>query len=718
MKNKIFVFFFSLTIIISIVLNCGTSFAATKSQYYSHLADEEIKNIFELNVEDVSDPWNWLSESNTFTIVEKYGKDVTYWWNTPNIQMSAQNSLYGLISKSGYGAGSGELANKSELFVDLGEYKDANTALKKYGFHIPSPAYVGERPLITISIGGVLLPDSLLDGVGRAWNAIWSGEVVGLPTDSYLNTLVYISPRDYDAADITFERWVENNWYTAIKKIKKNQILLTSADPDTGEKDGKIWVKDNIIKANGLDKKGLSAKEICQTLEELTGSYYPDVAKNIILTSGIGKANSIQRIMPYDLSRLSSEDAQMFNGVSDPRSEMQQSTLGTGADKLISNLFKSSILSISGFIAEITVALNGFSNFTFLDNIDFNPIELWDDWVVQLLVLIMLCVFVFYVAKSAIRVFSRNGDYFKIAIKALTTFIIVGFVMGITYNGDNAYKAIRDISTKVFNLSNIVLDTNENITSLYGTGDAEDKENVQLWLPYFNTWTSYHTNHTLLDDSQTINKKDGSPEVKNLEVPEIDGVKQTLWSTILADEFTGEDNYSGDVYRVVDHFMAPRITNTNFDKDDFSVNVTKNENYNGNIQSSINFGVIPFQLLIFFFIILKVLLFFEFIYNIAMLVFNLTLSVTSKYKIDKILKELGASMLNVAIVNTIVGFVIWSSLISDGIPAIIVAIFYIFLTYNVLKQISMSNSVFAPKFFRPARKMLNNTKDMFVKEAY
>lgn len=713
MKKKII-----LLSIFILLLNNILVFGAEKSNYHSHISQEEMESIFKLKVNDIANPWTWILDSNTFTIIEENSGNLNYWWNTPNIQMSAQNSLYSIIAMSGYIGTSGELAHEHEWLVNLGKYEDANTALKKYGFRIPSPTYVGERPLITISIGGVLLPDSLLDGIGRIWNSVWDGDVVKLPTNDDLNTLVYVAPRDYDTTNITFERWVENNWYNAIDKIKDNQILLTNANPETGEKDGKVWVKKNIIQAGNLDAPGLSAKEICQTLEELTGSYYPDVAKNIILTSGIGKANQTERIMPYDLSRMNSSDAQMFNGVVDPRSDIQQSLFSTGYDKLIYNMIKSSVLYISGIISEITVHLNGFSNFTFLDNLNFNPIELWDNFIVQLLILIMMCIFVFYVVKSAIRVFSKTGDYIAIAIKAFSTFIIISLVFNITYNSENTYKAIRNISTSIFNFSNVAFEQNENINSLYGTGDAADKENVQLWLPYFNTWTSYNTNHTLLDSAQQINKYDGSPEVQNIKLPKIGEVDQTLWSTILADEFTGVGNYSGSIYRVVDHFMAPRINNVNLDSSNLSLDVKKNENYNGNIQSSINFGCIPFQLLIFFFIILKVLIFFEFIYNIATLIFNLTLSITSKNKLIFIIKELGASMLNVAIINIIVGFIVWSSLLAEGVAAFAICLFYVFLTYNLINEIAKNNSVFTPKFFRPAKRMYFKVKDMFVKEAY
>lgn len=723
MKRKINkTWLFAILSIIALTMTSFTSvvFAAEDSEYYSHLSDDEIEDIFELKVSDIPNPWTWISEAKTYVIIEDTDGDYTYWWNTPNIQMSGQNSLYGIISMSGYGSGSGEQANKHECLVDLGDYDKANTALKKWGFNIPSPSYVGERPLITISVAGVLMPDSFLDGVGRVWDFIWSGgQLVDAPTDKDMNSLVYVAPRDYETSGVTFERWVEYNWYDAISKIKDEQILISNAD-ENGMAEGKQWIKEFIIDKQGLSESGLDAKYICQQLQELCGKYYPDVAKNIILSSGIGKAHQTERIMPYDITRMNSDDAKMFDGVKDPRSEMQQSLISTGYDKLLWGMFKSSILYLSGTLAEITVALNGFANWTFLENIGLNPTDLWNNSIIQLLTLIMLVAFVFYVLKSAFKVLTGNGSYFYLAVKALCTFFVAIFVFNISYNTENTYNFIKDNSTKIFNLSNVAFQQNESINSLYGTGNAADKENVQLWLPYFNTWTSYHTNHTILDSSQIINVDDvkNQPEVNNIIIPTIDGVNQNLWSAVLADTFTTPVNYSGNIYRVVDHFMAPRITKTDVGDGKPDVSVEKNENYNGNIQSSINFSSIPFQLLILFFVVMKVLLFFEFIFNIALLLFNLALSVTNKFKLSLILKELGASMLNVAIMNIIIGLVVWSSLIADGFGGFAICIFYIFLTFNLIKELARSNSVFTPKLFRPIQKTFYKVKDMFEREVH
>lgn len=697
-------------ITLSIISFSSATVYAEDSEYDSNLTKEQIEDIFSLKVENIADPWTWISEAKTFVIAETKDNHVTYWWNVPNIQMSAQNSLYGMIAMSGYGTGAGTPAENNKWLIDVGKRDDANTALKKYGFRIPSPTYIGERPLITISVAGVLIPDSVTNTAGRLWDLVWEGDIVSAPTDKDLNSLIYIAPRDYETSGITFERWVKDNWYKAIDKIKDGQVLISTAD-DKGIADGKLWIKKKIIDDQGLAQKGLDAKHICQELQRICGKYYPDVAKNIILASGIGKTHQTERIMPYDLSRMNSKDAKIFKGLKDPRAEMQQSFFSTGYDKLVFGMFKSSILSLSGTIAELTVALNGFSNWTFLENVGISPMDLWNNSIIQVLITIMFVIFVAYVLRSAFKVLTGNGGYLQLAGKALCTFLVAIFVFNISYNTDNTYKFFKDTSVKIFNLSNVTFQTNQTTSKLLGTGTAADKENVQLWLPYFNTWTSYHTNHTLMDSEQIIDKNSGKPEVKNLISPKIDTVEQNLWSTVLADSFTENTNYSGNIYRVVDHFMSPRISGTGI-----NLTVKQNENYNGNIQSNINFSSIPFQILILLLVVLKVLLFFEFVFNIAMLLFRVALTLTDKFKLGLVIKELGASMLNVAFMNIIIGLVIWSSLIADGWAGLCIVIFYYFIGFNLIKTLAMSNSVFTPKFFRSAQKVFYPIKQMFERQ--
>lgn len=723
-------FIFMIILFAIIPFSLRVQAASDNKDYYSHLSDEEMSEIFEFTTDDIPNPWAWVMDTQTYVIAEKYDDgQVMYWWNVPNIQMTFQNMLYDVISSSGYGSGMGKLASENEWLVDIPE--NAKTALEQYGFNIPSPAYMGERPLITIDVLGVIIPDGVLDGLGRLGSLIFDGRCIDAPTDKDMDTLVYVAPRDYDSSAITFQRWVEDNWYDAIgdgDKLGKTQnmngetvhaqILVSQAD-ENGMLDGKQWIAENIIWQEGLDEPGLNAEYICSELQQICGKYYSEVCKNIILVSGIGNEHQMERIMPYDLTRMNDKDAKMFNGIVDPRSESQENLFSTGYLNMIWNMIKSAALTWSGKLAEISVALNSVANFSFLERIGFDPVSLWTNEIVQLLVFLAMCVFLFFVVKSAFQVLMGNYSTIRLITKVFGAFVIVMMVWALGSDPDNTYSNIKTISSKVFTLGNVIFEQNEKIQSLYGTGDADDKESVNLWLPYFNMWTLYQTNYGVLDDVQTIDLDSSQPEVLNLEetnsIPDVDGVKQTLWSTLLADDFTQKKNYSGRIYRVVDHFMAPRISDVELkDGDIKNLKVSENENYEGShIQSNINVMNLPLQLLILFLVLMKVVLFFEFIFNITMLIFNLCLSTSDNYKILLTLKELGASMLNVMFINIILGLVIYTSLLTDGVVSLLVCVFYIFLAVNLIKSLANSNSVFTPKFFRPLEKIYYGTKRMF-----
>lgn len=692
------------------------------SKYYSHLNDSEIEDIFGLKVGEIANPWAWITEAKTFVIVEENNGNYTYWWNTPNIQMSAQNSLYDAIISSGYGTHNGREANKDQWLVDLGETKNANTAMKKYGFHLANPTYTGERPLITISVADVLIPDDFFDGVGRVWDLFTGGKVVPCPTNEDLNSLIYVCPHDYDTSAITFEHWVEKNWDKVVKKLDKHQVLISGTKNDQGEdtglKDGKYYVFENLTatgKKEGqtVAKEGVDAKTVCQTLKENSGKYYPEVAKNIILASGLGQTHQTERIMPYDTSRMSEKDKKMFS-VSDPRSEMQNSLLSTGYDKELSAIFKKATVSVSAKLAEITVALNSFSNFSFVDNVGLDVMALWNPNIVMFLTWIIIILFCVFCIKSAIEIIRTGGARFSLFLKIISTFFIALSIYCVGSNPDNTYKQVKNISTNIFNLANVAFERQDSVNALYGTGDAADKENTELWLPYFNIWTSYHTNHSILDKEQNIDTSSKNVEYKNLIVPTLeDGTKQTLWSTVLADAVVTNTNYSGNIYRMVDHFMAPRLKQAINDKDEIDVKVAKNENYNGNIQSSLNLSQLCFQLLIFFFVVLKVLIFFEFLLNISMLLFNMALLATNMFRLKRVLKELGASMLDVVFMNVFIGLAVWGSLAVSGLFGFAIFIFFVYLTVAIIKTLARSNSVFTPKIFKPITQACYKISDAF-----
>ena len=725
------------------------------SIFNSNLSDEEIEKIYSLYVTDVLDPWSWISDMHTYIIHQKNYEKVegtkdkydftkleneVYWWNAPNIQSTAYNTLYDFITNSGYGYKIGVPWEDREWIIAAKNARTASNAMEKYGFNLPNPAYIGERPLIAVSVTEILKPDSVLDGIGRLVSAVTSLfdgiKIIGKPTGKDMKTLLYLAPHDYENGGNSFKAWVKKNWKQAIQSkdnggIDPGVVLADDGDDSTGQSpDGNYYVWGNLLEYDNekLKEKGLSADEICQILNDICGEKYGEVASNIVkagLDAGINNVNIPVRQMTYDYSKLNAKDKQIV-GITDPRAEMQKSLIDTGEDKQLKNYIANFIINISGKISELSVALNGITNFTFIENAGIDPTVLWTNSILKFIMTIAGCAFIIYIIYASVKVIKNPNNSIYTVVRVFSTAIILCTILGICYNTENFYNFLKDTSTKIFNLSNVTLESNANINELYGTSKGADAENVTLWIPYFNLWTTYHTNHTILDDSQQINEDDDYGETKKLNISIIGGKRQKLWSILLADIVSSDKVYSNSIYRIVDHFMAPRI-NPKFDFDYFTENdvdaktyveqngymMLKNENYNGNIQSTINISSIPFQLIILFITLLKVFVFFEFIYNIAMLLINLALSIVEKDKIKNIIKDLIGSMLDLVFLNLYNSILVWLCLICEGIIGVILSLFSIYVTYAILKTVYNSNSMFTPKFIKPLRKCINSLSNIF-----
>ena len=97
-----------------------------------------------------------------------------------------------------------------------------------------------------------------------------------------------------------------------------------------------------------------------------------------------------------------------------------------------------------------------------------------------------------------------------------------------------------------------------------------------------------------------------------------------------------------------------------------------------------------------------------------MLLINICLSIVEKNKLKRILKELGAAALSVAILNMILTLVIYSCLITEGLAGIILAVAFIFIIIKTIKHLSSSGSVFAPHFFKMERNIKNKISKAFA----
>ena len=676
--------------------------AFADSTYYSNLSDEELSNIMNLNVVDIVDPWQWITDMQTYVVLEQDNETgyIQYWWNAPNIQTTATNELYKYITNSGYGVYYGKDPAKSTWLVPSGSITKGRTAQQKYGFNIPIQTYLGERPLITISIADVILPDNPVDAVTGVLDLVFTGNLIAPPSNQDLNSLSYIAPRDYDTNDKSWETWVRKNWYTKAVNIEDGQLLISGLDEEGKDSDGKQWTKYSIFNDAGVNSPDLTPKNICDRLKHTCGSKYQEVVKNILLVcnSNASGAHYTTRIMPYDLEQMNNIDRELFNNVIDPRAEIQKGLFGTGYDNYIKTFIPSFFLGVAGRLSELTVALTQIASFNYFDNTGIDPIILWTGEVIRILLLILFTFVLFQCVKAAYKVFIDYGTSGSFVIKAAGSFLLACLIVGLALNPGATYNLIKTVSTNAFNIANVGFQIDNSVSSLYGTGDAHEKEQCEYWLPYFNLWTVYNTNHTIMDQEQDINNTpNNKPEKKDLAKVKIGGVEQNLWSTILADSLTTSNGDDNSVYRMVDHFMAPRISNIEISEDNIDFDVSTNENYNGNIQTSIEIGPLLTIITILIIAIIKVFIFYEFIFNIMLLFVNLCISIDNLSKIVKVIKELAASMVNVMAINMIMGFLVMISITLTGAASIVINIFFFWILIQIYKMWMNTNSVFRPK---------------------
>ena len=738
------------------------------SEYWSNLTKEEQEKVLALKVTDVVDnAWSWLGDAQSYTVVQVNDDGTTIpWWNVPNAQLLAQNIVYHTVTQSGYGNGVGVSAKKgspNSTFPDK-----PLTAQQALGYQIPSPTYLGERPYIYFDIAGVMMPDNPADAtvkfakqfdgmdltkIGEAflnsrkerpwWDipgniydtikAVFpnmGNMVPEAPSNTDYSTLFYMSPYDYSTSGLsamTFEDWVKTNWNTVMKAIKPNQIVMSDTD-ENGLADGAYWLKDTLLMQNSIDGTPLADcngetqyKEICAKLKDLCGYRYANVCFTLVRL-GVDKAGIkplegiTQRIMPYDLSTLTDKDKNMI-GIADPRTEMQMNTVNTGIANALPNFVAANIVNNVGRVAELCVNLNKVATFDFIEDIGINPMLLWAKPIVEIAGIIISISLVLLCLKTAFQVI-KTGDVLKAAAKTAVGIFIGIVVILFIQNPDLTYKTVKDTYNSVIGISNVALENNETINELYGNGSPSDKENCGLWLPYFNMWTYYNTNHQLLDDSNVIDRSSSVPEIKGMKEYDIADKKVNIWSYTLASSFTTDNaSYDRDAYRVVDHFMAPRVDIKASNGTVNSLNVTQNENYNGNIQSSIDFGSALFQYFLLIIVVIKDILFFEMIFDLTMLIVNVALSVTDSGNLAKNFKKLLADILNLVIINTVMTLSVWSALNTNTAGALALIVLYSMILISSFKELVASGSIFAPMSLKYVVNYFNKLKSKVVSTA-
>lgn len=314
-----------------------------------------------------------------------------------------------------------------------------------------------------------------------------------------------------------------------------------------------------------------------------------------------------KRVMPYDTASLLARDRENY-GVTDPRVELYKTHV---VGKLISRFelnplaigiyFKpqKTIVSIAGKVTELSVFMQQLCDFDVLDDYGLSPANMWTSGYVALLMCLLAVFFIFKTVVAIIKMGTNSGARTVIAF-----FILVfelGLITATFANPQRVWDMVKNVENKVINLGEMAtVYSIPEIEYLYGS--ASDME-VTYYMPYLDTWSKYNTGYGILEDEQLMDDSADYRELVDKEFPTIDGTEVKHWSVLLMDSFhywgysnavtntitINGNTYNGNVinnnaYRVVDHFMAPRV-DLDDEGDHIEMEITQNENYNGEFQS-------------------------------------------------------------------------------------------------------------------------------------
>lgn len=601
--------------------------ANNSTKFYS-TNDSELNDLFKFTALDITDPLAWARNRQTFTVVEDRTEGdcgQTAWINAPGFQAILYNSIETLMP-GGY---DDNITNLDEETKDSIYPTDSsgNTGLKKWGFSLPSNTYYGEWPVIKFDASSLFPTSGFWDGFKSFVRAITGGNILNEIDKSNFNTFYYSKPNDY-IDDYSYVKWIRENWDTAIntfisKGSEGTEFPLLSekfCGNQKGEFSGAFYTVQSCIIDNDLETVTGDAKEFNEKLKSRFGPLYYEIMFNIIAASDFRSSENYEdltryplRVMPYETVTLRQEDS--VNLVEDPRSEVTSLPIVEIFHFNLTRIFKSDAsLNIMGWLLALSLkldricSLDEISNWINIDLFNTNPLII--EFFVGLLSIIVLLRIALVTLKVGMN--KQNG-FIAVGI-CIGTLFIGSFLVVLLSNNDK----IKTLLEKTLNISDevvISMFTNQTTASDFmdSSADRQDQYEMMFWMPYMNSWTLYNTNHTLDENKIEWN---GDPELAEADssmLPTIGSTQPEYWCTVLIKGFTESTNeLNNDVYRVVDHFMAPRVEIT--DITTAQVKSETNENYNGQFHTRKGGGFI-YAIMILIATVIKVILWICFVYN-------------------------------------------------------------------------------------------------------
>ena len=483
------------------------------------------------------------------------------------------------------------------------------------------------------------------------------------------------------------------------------------------------------------------AQKIINFIKNSAGPYYAEVMANIVKLICLNAAEENDkgpiklmqqddvRVMPYDVSTLTSPDAKNYT-VADPRVEKYKETV---IGSFIANfsmsfyvnwagIFKfmapqKTLLAIIGKVTEFSVFMQQLCNFDKFDEFGLSPTTMWTEKTGFGLML-MGALTIFFIVKTVKAVidlckYGKRGSG-QVFVGFLCLILELGLIASITANPAKTWNTIKKVETTIINAGEMgTFYSDPDMKYLFGDeGDLE----VTYYLPYLDAWSKYNTGYGLLAEQQKIDfdKKDSLPELKNFDpkgYATIGSNKIGHWSVLLMDAFeyhsksdsiatsveytnptTKESTYvngttiNNNAYRVVDHFLAPRVTLT--DKGDtITLETKQNENYNGAFQEGVAdlFVKLLLALFICFLSLMKLLIFFWQWYMFYIFFFEAILGKLAERKTwGQIFLQTFAPTAALVLLGAYSGLVLMIGMSLEGFFGVVMIILLFLLTFQIV----------------------------------
>lgn len=455
-----------------------------------------------------------------------------------------------------------------------------------------------------------------------------------------------------------------------------------------------------------------------QTVKSQTGVYYSEVLGNLLISiqnhykketgKTIDFSTDTLREIPYDRETMVDKDSY---SVSDPRNDIyKQFFLGhivsnlsivSGINEVI-NYFRlqPTILNFIGVISHLNIFLNEFVGFKIFEENGLSPIDNYNIGLIQIAMAVLILYFIFTTIKNIISFFKGKGGFFKTLIQFLVLILELGFLTLLMIQPQKTWETVKKPIELVLTLGDEVTVKNDETLS-YLVQDSGDIYKMN----YYDAWSKYNVGYGLLDKENYIDMNKKLPETEKLILPKINNQPIQHWSMLLADSFNfyGEshdmnaitDTETGkqingirpnyNVYRVVDHFLSPRIT-VKENEGIKSIEVTQNENYNGQFQKPLFILVIILiaSIFILFVNLIKVLTFMFFWFNLYTLFYQVVIKkISEKLKWSEIFSSLFLPLLQTVIIGLFNGFIIYSIMRISQPLILLIWVFGLFILLKV-----------------------------------